>query len=87
MRGRAHALVQGFFEKFASSGHAFIRARFILKTQMEPEQIGPELDDPALEARVAEAIEELSGEIERMKAASATRGASSTTLKPLKRPT
>jgi hypothetical protein len=68
MRGRAHAMVQRFFERFASADHAFVRARFILKTQLEPEDVGPELDDPAIEARVEAAITELEREVERLNA-------------------
>lgn len=75
MKGRAHAMVQRFFERFASADHAFVRARFILKTQLEPESVSAELDDPAIEAKVATAIEELEREVDRLNANGARRTA------------
>ncbi|MBL8683634.1 MAG: hypothetical protein JNK05_30970 [Myxococcales bacterium] len=70
-------MVQRFFERFASADHAFVRARFILKTQLEPEAVSPELDDPETEALVATAIEALEREIDRLNANGARRTAGS----------
>jgi hypothetical protein len=83
MRGRAHSIVQRFFERCTAQQHAFLRARFILMTQLEPEQVGPELDDPELEQRMSDAVRELEQDVERLE--QGARRMSSTTLKPLKK--
>jgi hypothetical protein len=87
MKGRAHEMVQRFMARFASADLAFVRARFILRAQLEPEEVSVELDDPALEERLAAVIGELEREVERLNAGGARRSTAntSTTLKPLKK--
>lgn len=99
MRGRAHKLVEQFMVRFTKADAAFIRARFFLRVQVEPEAITPELDDPALEAQIEQTIQEIEREVERLNATGPRRsgagggpsvgssaGATSSTLKPLKKP-
>lgn len=89
MKGRAHEMVQRFMVRFTSTDLAFIRARFILRAQIEPEEIGVDTDDPALEERLSAVISELEREVERLNAGGARRSTGSvtgTTLKPLKKP-
>jgi hypothetical protein len=86
-------MVEQFMARFTKADAAFIRARFFLRVQVEPEAITPELDDPALEAQIERTIEEIDREIERLNAtgprrsgAGSSGGATSSTLKPLKKP-
>lgn len=95
MKGRAHKLVEQFMARFSKADAAFIRARFFLRVQCEPEAINAELDDPALEAQIEQTIQEIEREIERLNASGPRRSgagavpshaATSNTLKPLKKP-
>lgn len=92
MKGRAHEMVEKFMARFTTTDLAFIRARFILRAQIEPEEIGRDTDDPELEARLEAVIRELEREVERLNASGARRsagaqgtGTSTSTLKPLKK--
>lgn len=95
MKGRAHEMVQRFMARFTATDLAFIRARFILRAQIEPEEIGADTDDVELEQRLEAVIRELEREVERLNASGSRRSAgagagtstgSTSTLKPLKKP-
>jgi hypothetical protein len=91
MKGRAHEMVQRFMARFTATDLAFIRARFILRAQIEPEEISPEADDVELEQRLEAVIRELEREVERLNVSGSRRSAggvsaSTSTLKPLKKP-
>jgi len=91
MKGRAHEMVQRFMARFTATDLAFIRARFILRAQIEPEEISADADDVELEQRLEAVIRELEREVERLNASGSRRsagagGTSTSTLKPLKKP-
>ncbi|MFO0561742.1 MAG: hypothetical protein U0269_27265 [Polyangiales bacterium] len=84
-------MVQRFMARFTATDLAFIRARFILRAQIEPEEISPDADDVELEQRLEAVIRELEREVERLNASGSRRsagavGTSTSTLKPLKKP-
>jgi len=56
MRGRAHELIETFAAEFHGPRRAFAMSRPILMAKVLPEQITPETDDEAVEARLAAAI-------------------------------
>ncbi len=57
MKGRAHQLLQEFRERHSGGlAGTFIMSRLILLSKIVPERITPELDDPAIEARIEAAI-------------------------------
>lgn len=59
MRGKAHTLLTDFKASLSGISAPFLMSRLILKARIIPEQITPDLDDPATEKRLAEAIEAL----------------------------
>ncbi|MCC6216562.1 MAG: hypothetical protein IT376_17000 [Polyangiaceae bacterium] len=59
MRGRAHQLVSEFLAAYNGTDRSFVLSRLILRARLVPETILPELDDPAVEARLEAAIREL----------------------------
>lgn len=59
MRGKAHALLTEFQASLSGISAPFVMSRLILKARVIPEEITPDLDDPAMEQRLAAAIEEL----------------------------
>lgn len=59
MRGRAHQLVSDFLAGYNGTDRSFVLSRLILKARLMPETILPDLDDPAVEARLEGAIREL----------------------------
>lgn len=62
MRGKAHALLVEFRASLSGVGAPFLMSRLILMARIIPEQVTPDLDDPALEKRLAEAIAVLQAE-------------------------
>lgn len=56
MKGRAHALLATFRDSLSGASSAFMMSRLILRARIIPAQITPELDDPAVEARLEAAI-------------------------------
>ncbi|AKT40001.1 hypothetical protein [Chondromyces crocatus] len=58
MKGRAYALWMEIMEVQGppSARSSFAMARLILRTRALPEEITPEVDDPALERRLEEAL-------------------------------
>jgi hypothetical protein len=62
MRGRAYQLLTSFRSGLSGAGAAFAMSRLILRARIIPENITPELDDPAVEQRLAAAIEALQQE-------------------------
>lgn len=62
MRGKAHSMLQEFQASLPGISAPFVMSRLILKARIIPEQITPDLDDPALEQRLFAAIEALKQE-------------------------
>ncbi len=62
MKGRALKLYADFKRRSAESGNAFGICRVILLARLVPERLTPELDDPALEARLEKAIATVLGQ-------------------------
>lgn len=62
MRGRAYELLTAFRAGLSGAGAAFAMSRLILRARILPENITPDLDDPAIEQRLAAAIEALNAE-------------------------
>jgi hypothetical protein len=62
MRGRAHTLLSQFRDSLSGIGAPFLMSRLILKARIIPEEITEDLDDPAIEQRLADAIAALRGE-------------------------
>jgi hypothetical protein len=85
MKGEARAIIDRFFRRFSEAEQAFLRARFILLTQLDPEQVSADADDPQLQARITEAIETLEREAERINHAGSRRS-NSVTVKAAKKP-
>lgn len=57
MKGRAHKLLEEFRERHTGGlAGTFMMSRIILLSKIVPERITPELDDPAIEARIEAAI-------------------------------
>jgi hypothetical protein len=57
MKGRAYKLLAEFRERYtADMAGTFMMSRVILLSKIVPERITPELDDPAIEARIESAI-------------------------------
>ncbi len=62
MRGKAYSMLQEFQASLSGISAPFVMSRLILKARIIPEEITPSLDDPALEQRLAAAIEALQHE-------------------------
>jgi hypothetical protein len=61
VKGRAYKLLNDFRERHAAGlSGTFLMSRFILLSKIVPERITPELDDPAIEARIEAAIAKVS---------------------------
>jgi hypothetical protein len=85
MKGEARAIIDRFLRRFSEAEQAFLRARFILLTQLDPEQVSPDVDDPHLEQTITAAIETLEREADRINHAGARRS-NSVTVKAVKKP-
>lgn len=68
MRGKAYELFDEFKRSLQGASAPFILSRLILSAKIIPERITEELDDPALEKRLEEAIARLNEERLKMKA-------------------
>ena len=62
MRGRAHQLLSEFRSNLRGAAASFQMSRLILRARIIPDRITPELDDPAIEKRLDEAIRALIAE-------------------------
>ena len=62
MRGRAHQLLTEFRDGLRGAAAPFLMSRLILRARIIPDRITPELDDPAVEKRLDEAIRALTAE-------------------------
>jgi len=60
VKGRAYKLLKDFRERHSGLAGTFLMSRLILTSRIIPERITPEIDDPALEARLEAAIANLS---------------------------
>jgi hypothetical protein len=60
MKGHAHKLLTEFRERHPGLAGTFMMSRLILMSKIVPERITPELDDPAVEARIQAAIAKVS---------------------------
>jgi hypothetical protein len=56
VKGRAHHLLSEFRKRNPGLSGTFLMSRLILLSKIVPERITPELDDPAIEARIEAAI-------------------------------
>ena len=56
MKGGAHKLWSDFCQRHEGSKGNLFRSLLILKAQVIPEQVGPDLDDEVLESRLRAAI-------------------------------
>lgn len=62
MKGRAYKLLTEFRDRHAGLAGTFIMSRLILMSKVVPERITPDLDDPAIEARLEAAIAKFADE-------------------------
>lgn len=62
MRGRAYEILSTFRAGLTGAGAAFAMSRLILRARIIPENITPDLDDPAVEQRLTAAITALNAE-------------------------
>lgn len=62
MRGRAYEILTAFRAELTGAGAAFAMSRLILRARIIPENITPDLDDPAVEQRLTAAIAALNAE-------------------------
>ena len=62
MKGRAHQLLTEFRTSLRGAAASFMMSRLILRARIIPDRITPELDDPAIEERLDEAIRALIAE-------------------------
>jgi hypothetical protein len=62
MRGRAYEILTAFRASLSGAGAAFAMSRLILRARIIPENITPDLDDPAVEQRLTAAIAVLNAE-------------------------
>ena len=62
MKGRAHQLLTEFSTGLRGAAAPFQMSRLILRARIIPNRITPELDDPAVEKRLEEAIRALTAE-------------------------
>lgn len=62
MKGRAYQLLSDFRLGLKGAAASFQMSRLILRARIIPDKITPEIDDPAIEDRLAEAIRGLTAE-------------------------
>ncbi len=62
MKGRAYQLLTEFRDNLRGAAAPFQMSRLILRARIIPDKITPELDDPAIEKRLDEAIRALATE-------------------------
>lgn len=62
MKGRAYQLLTDFKSNLRGAAAPFLMSRLILRARILPDSITPELDDPAIEKRLDEAIRALLSE-------------------------
>jgi hypothetical protein len=59
MKGRARRLFDDFEASLKGAHQSFLLSRLILMARVIPEKLTPDTDDPALEARLEEAIRKI----------------------------
>lgn len=62
MKGRAYQLLSEFKMSLRGASAPFLMSRLILRARIIPDSITPEMDDPAVEKRLDEAIRALMAE-------------------------
>lgn len=62
MKGRAYQLLADFKSNLRGAAAPFLMSRLILRARILPDSITPEMDDPAVEKRLDEAIRALLAE-------------------------
>jgi hypothetical protein len=62
MKGRAYQLLNEFKQTLSGAAAPFLMSRLILRARIIPDNITPEIDDPAVERRLDEAIRALTAE-------------------------
>lgn len=62
MKGRAYQLLSDFKLTLRGASAPFLMSRLILRARIIPDNITPEIDDPAIEKRLDEAIRALTAE-------------------------
>ena len=62
LKGRAYQLLSDFKQTLSGASAPFLMSRLILRARVIPDNITPEIDDPAIEKRLDEAIRALTAE-------------------------